>query len=87
MDEKNVIEVSSLPHPISMFLLGFFTLAIIVMWYEYKKAIKIVSENKLEMEKLKEKMENLAHSTDEKLMFVSKKIDSRVDKALGFKRN
>ena len=87
MKEKKMIEIRSLTHPISMFLLGFFTLAIIVMWYEYKKAIKIVSENKLEMEKLKEKMENLAHSTDEKLMFVSKKIDSRVDKALGFKRN
>jgi flagellar biosynthesis/type III secretory pathway M-ring protein FliF/YscJ len=85
MDDKNVIEINSLPHPISMFLLGFFTLAIIVMWYEYKKAIKIVSENKLEMEKLKEKMENLVQSTDEKLMFVSKKIDSRVDKALGKK--
>lgn len=78
----NEVTVSTLPHPISMFLLGFFTLAIILMFIEYLALKGKLNSQKKEMDKLVEKMESHVNHTEERLMFISKKVDSRVDKAL-----
>jgi F0F1-type ATP synthase membrane subunit a len=76
------VTISSLPHPISMFLLGIMAVTVIFVLIENKRTrsdLK-VSNNKLnEVEKL---LELVNKRTDDKISDISKKIDSRVDKAI-----
>jgi hypothetical protein len=76
------VTVSSLPHPISMFLLGIMTITMIFVLIEYKRGkaeIKINTERINEMEDI---IELVNKRTDDKISDISKKIDSRVDKAI-----
>jgi len=76
------VTVSSLPHPISMFFLGTFAITIIVVVIEMnnlKKERKVLLESMKEMET---SLEELKNQFEQKLTDVSKKIDSRVDKAV-----
>ena len=82
----NEVTVSTLPHPISMFLLGVFSISLILMYKEYILIRKKMEDQRKDMGKVFDKLEEHNKSTDEKLMFISKKIDSRVDKALQFKK-
>ena len=78
----NEVVTTVLPHPITMFILGGMLLGLIVLYREYATFNRRMNEQRSDMEKLIQKMENHINHTDEKLMFISKKIDSRVDKAL-----
>jgi hypothetical protein len=81
------VTVTSLPHPISMFLLGFFLLAIIILYREYMSLVQRLKEQNQEIAKLESKIEKHVDHVDEKIAFITKKVDSRVDKALlGLKR-
>jgi F0F1-type ATP synthase membrane subunit a len=76
------VTVSSLPHPISMFLLGIMTITMIFVLIEYKRGkadLKINTERINEMEDI---IELVNKRTDDKISEISKKIDSRVDKAI-----
>jgi|688.fasta_scaffold1690152_1 uncharacterized protein YbcC (UPF0753/DUF2309 family) len=76
------VTVTSLPHPISMFLLGFFLLAITLLYREYVSLVRRLKEQDQEISKLEAKIEKHIDHVDEKIAFITKKIDSRVDKAL-----
>lgn len=76
------VSISTLPHPISMFLLGFGLFAMIFLYMEFKKLKEKFLEVKTENEKLKERLERTTTEFDSKLSEVSKKVDSRVDKAI-----
>ena len=76
------VTVTSLPHPISMFLLGFFLLAIALLYREYVSLIRRLKEQNQEIAKLESKIEKHVDQVDEKITFITKKVDSRVDKAL-----
>ena len=78
----NEVVTTVLPHPITMFILGGMLLGLIILYREYVTFNRRMNEQRSDMEKLIQKMENHINHTDEKLMFISKKIDSRVDKAL-----
>ena len=76
------VTVSSLPHPISMFFLGIFAVTMIVVVIEMNnlkkertKLIEAFQELQLTYEGLKDELSG-------KITEVSKKIDSRVDKAV-----
>ena len=76
------VTVSSLPHPISMFLLGTMTVIMIFILIEYKRnkaELKINTDRINEMEDI---LELVNKRTDDKISDISKKIDSRVDKAI-----
>jgi len=76
------VTVSSLPHPISMFLLGIMTVTMIFVLIEYKRnkiELKINTDRINEMEDI---IELINKRTDDKILDISKKIDSRVDKAI-----
>lgn len=82
MKMSDEVTVSSLPHPISMFFLGIFAVTIIYVVIEMNRIRK-------EWEKLKHTMDNFESRFDEhknetniRITEMSKKIDSRVDKAL-----
>lgn len=76
------VTVSTLPHPISMFLLGFMLFAIIVLYNEYRRVKKETDEIKKDMKDIRIQLKAEATDLDKKLADVSKKVDSRVDKAI-----
>jgi hypothetical protein len=76
------VTVSSLPHPISMFLLGIMAVTVIFVLIENKRTrsdLKVSTDRLNEVEKL---LELVNKRTDDKISDISKKIDSRVDKAI-----
>jgi hypothetical protein len=76
------VTVSSLPHPISMFFLGTFAVTIIFMLTEVIRFKKDNEKFKVLAEEINKKLDLSKSELELKLSDVSKKIDSRVDKAL-----
>jgi len=76
------VTVSSLPHPISMFFLGIFAVTIIFMLTEVIRFKKDNEKFKFLAEEINKKLDVSKSELESKLSDVSKKIDSRVDKAL-----
>jgi hypothetical protein len=76
------VTVSSLPHPISMFFLGIFAVTITFMMIEVLRFKKDNEKFKSLAEEINNKLEVSTSELEQKLSDVSKKIDSRVDKAL-----
>jgi len=76
------VTVSTLPHPISMFLLGFMLFAVIVLFNEYRRTRKELDEIKKDLNNVQDQLKTEVDGVDKKLADVSKKVDSRVDKAI-----
>jgi len=76
------VTVSSLPHPISMFFLGIFAISIIFMWVEVNRSTKRKDKLLSDMECLKKEFSEYRTEMSQKFSELSKKIDSRVDKAV-----
>ena len=76
------VTISTLPHPFSMFLLGFTLFALITLLFEYRRVKTEVKEIKDRMKDLHHQLKAIEDITDKKLGDVSKKVDSRVDKAI-----
>jgi hypothetical protein len=76
------VTVSSLPHPISMFFLGIFGITIIFMWMEVNRSSKRKDKISDDMEILKKEHSEFKSEMNSKFTELSKKIDSRVDKAI-----
>lgn len=82
------VTVSSLPHPISMFFLGIFAVAIIFVMIEVNRFKKEIEKMRNDVDSSKSIIPIMKNELESKLSEVSKKIDSRVDKALlGFKKS
>ena len=76
------VTVSSLPHPISMFLLGIMTITLIFVLIEYKRNRIELKANTERINEIEDIIELVNKRTDDKIADISKKIDSRVDKAI-----
>ena len=76
------VTVSSLPHPISMFFLGIFAVTIIFLTIEVFKMRKEWDKFKNKNESKTNDLQQFIDEFDSKISEVSKKVDSRVDKAL-----
>lgn len=76
------VVVSSLPHPISMFLMGITIVISIFLFIDYKRVKEDFKLNKEIIKDLESKIEAVSKRTDDKLIDISRKIDSRVDKAI-----
>ncbi len=76
------VTVSSLPHPISMFFLGIFAITIIFMWIEVSRTTKRKDRLLADMECTKKELSEFKSEINGKFTDLSKKIDSRVDKAI-----
>jgi hypothetical protein len=76
------VTVSSLPHPISMFLLGIMTITLIFVLIEYKRNKIELKTNTERINEIEDIIELVNKRTDDKISEISKKIDSRVDKAI-----
>ncbi len=79
---QDSITVSTLPHPISMFFLG---VSFIISLYLYLELTKVRNENRLiskENVEIREKIRQYKIEVDKTVGDLSKKVDSRVDKAI-----
>lgn len=76
------VTVSSLPHPISMFFLGIFAVAILFMWLEVSRSTKRKDKICSDMDLLQKEHNEFKSEMTMKFNELSKKIDSRVDKAI-----
>lgn len=79
---QDAISVSTLPHPISMFFIG---VTFIISIYLYLDVVKLRGEVRAtikENNEIKEKLHNTKIEVDRVVSELSKKVDSRVDKAL-----
>jgi len=79
----NEVTVTILPHPITMFILGGMLLGIVVLFLEFSKTRNVVKELLREIEKDKEIINSIRENTFKSIQDVSRKVDSRIDKALG----
>lgn len=79
---QDAVTVSTLPHPISMFLLGIASISLIFLFYEYNRTRKVVDSFSKELTELKNLLQSSDQRTDDKIKDLSKKVDSRVDKAI-----
>lgn len=79
---QDAVSVSTLPHPISMFLLGIGSICIVFLFYEYNRTRKLVETFSKDLNELKNLLHNSDQRTDDKIKDLSKKVDSRVDKAI-----
>ena len=76
------VTVSSLPHPITMFFLGIFGITIIFMWMEVNRSSKRKDKICSDMDELQKEHNEFKMEINSKFSELSKKIDSRVDKAI-----
>ena len=78
----NEVSVTILPHPITTFILGAMLFALIFLFLEFKRLRGEVKTFHALLAKVENQYEKLETSFDNKLEDVSKKVDSRVDKAI-----
>ena len=79
---QDSITVSTLPHPISMFFLG---VSFIISLYLFFELSKMRTENRAitkENSEIREKIRQYKIDVDKTVNELSKKVDSRVDKAI-----
>jgi hypothetical protein len=79
---QDEVTVSTLPHPISMFLLGIFAISMFFMWVEINRSTKRKDKVISDLESMKKDFSNFNTEMNQKFLELSKKIDSRVDKAV-----
>ena len=79
MDE---VAVTILPHPVTTFILGIVFLGLIILWFEYRGMKNEVKKFNQSVENLTNKLEETKGEMASNLVEVSKKVDSRVDKAI-----
>jgi hypothetical protein len=79
----NEVTVTVLPHPITMFMLGGMLLGLILLFSAYMKTSNEVKEYKRELRKLSDNIENSKTDISKAVGEISRKVDSRIDKALG----
>lgn len=79
---QDEVTVSTLPHPISMFLMGFMLFSVLLLFAEYKRTRKDLEEVRKDIKDIRTQLKAESSELDKKLADVSKKVDSRVDKAI-----
>jgi hypothetical protein len=78
----DAITVSTLPHPISMFFLGVSFIISLYLYFELTKIRGDIRAISKENSEIKEKIKTTKIEIDRVVSELSKKVDSRVDKAI-----
>ena len=78
----NEVAVTILPHPVTTFILGVVFLGMIILWNEYRNMRVETKKFNNQLMDMISKLDETKLYVDNQLGEVSKKVDSRVDKAL-----
>ena len=76
------ITVSTLPHPVSMFFLGVSFIICLYLYFELTRLRGEVRAITKENKEINDKIRNTKIEVDKSVGELSKKVDSRVDKAI-----
>lgn len=79
----NEVTVTVLPHPVTMFMLGGMLLGLILLLMAHLKTTHEIKDYKRELLKLVDNIENSKVDINKSVNEISRKVDSRIDKALG----
>jgi predicted histidine transporter YuiF (NhaC family) len=79
----NEVTVTILPHPITMFILGGMLLGLILLFLEYRRTRQMINDLNNQFESQKQMISSIKEITEKSIQEVSRKVDSRIDKALG----
>jgi len=79
----DTVTVTILPHPITMFILGGMLLGLILLFFQYRKSIEEIRTYKQELQKISDGVELAKADLTKSVNEISRKVDSRIDKALG----
>ena len=79
----NEVTVTVLPHPITMFILGGMLLGLVLLFLEFRRTREMIKNLHLEVQKQGEAINEVRQSTTKSIHDISRKVDSRIDKALG----
>ena len=79
----NEVAVTVLPHPITMFILGGMLLGLILLFLEFKRTREMIKTLSKQLEEQNLVINALKEHTIKSIQDVSRKVDSRIDKALG----
>jgi uncharacterized membrane-anchored protein YhcB (DUF1043 family) len=83
----NEVTVTVLPHPVTMFFLGGMLLGLIMLYFEFRRVKDEAKDAQHQLESLKKDLEQNQVQTQKSIHEVSRKVDSRIDKALGTIKN
>ena len=79
----NEVTVTVLLHPVTMFMLGGMLMGLILLFAAYMKTSNEVKNYKRELHKLSDNIETSKVDINKAVGEISRKVDSRIDKALG----
>ena len=79
----NEVTVTVLPHPVTMFFLGGILLGLILLYFEFRRTRQEMRSFRNEIENLQTEISNVKEYVTRSISEVSRKVDSRIDKALG----
>lgn len=79
----NEVVITALPHPITTFVLGTMIVLAIITWIYLNRVMSKLDSLEKENQEIKEKISNNFKITEKMSQEISRKVDSRIDKALG----
>jgi hypothetical protein len=79
----NEIVITALPHPITTFVLGTMIVLAVITWMYLNRVMNKIDNLEKENLEMKEKISNQFKMTEKMGQEISRKVDSRIDKALG----
>jgi hypothetical protein len=79
----NEVTVTVLPHPVTMFFLGAMLLGLVLLLMEFFRTRNEVREFRKEFLVTTKNINDVKIFTEKSIQEISRKVDSRIDKALG----
>jgi hypothetical protein len=79
----NEVVITALPHPITTFVLGTMIVLAVITWVYLNRVMNKIDNLEKENLEMKEKISNQFKMTEKMGQEISRKVDSRIDKALG----
>jgi len=79
----NEVTVTVLPHPVTMFILGGMLLGLILLFLEFRRTREMIKNLTKQIENQNQSIYSIKEITSKSIQEVSRKVDSRIDKALG----
>jgi hypothetical protein len=79
----NEIVITALPHPITTFVLGTMIVLAVITWVYLNRVMNKLDNLEKENQEMKEKISSNFKMTEKMGQEISRKVDSRIDKALG----
>jgi len=79
----NEVVITALPHPITTFVLGTMIVLAVLTWVYLTRVMSKMDRLEKENQEMNDKLSNHFKATEKMSQEISRKVDSRIDKALG----